>query len=324
MKRATNVPEILFPTLLALLAAACSGDAADLTVPEPDGPNRAPVAVGSIPAVTVAVGETVVVDAAAYFSDPDGDGLSYAAVSSDPALATVAVAGSAVTVAGVAKGTATVTVTASDGGGGTAQQAFAVVVPNRAPQVVGFILAVTVAVGETAVVDAAAYFSDPDGDGLSYAAVSSDPALATVAVAGSAVTVAGVGPGTATVTVTARDGGGGTVQQAFAVVVPNRAPQVVGFILAVTVAVGETAVVDAAAYFSDPDGDGLSYAAVSSDPALATVAVAGSAVTVAGVGPGTATVTVTASDGGGGTARNRPSPSRSQTAPRRLWAPSPP
>ncbi len=303
MKRAANVPEILFPTLLALLAAACSGDAADLTAPEPDGPNRAPVAVGSIPAVTVAVGETVVVDAAAYFSDPDGDGLSYAAVSSDPALATVAVAGSAVTVAGVAKGTATVTVTASDGGGGTAQQAFAVAVPNRAPEVVGSTPAVTVAVGETVVVDAAAYFSDPDSDGLSYAAVSSDPALATVAVAGSTVTVTGVAKGAATVTVTASDGGGGAAQQAFEVTIPNRAPVAVGSLPAVTVALGETAVVDAAAYFSDPDGDGLSYAVVSSDRSRVTVApVAGSTVTVAGVGQGTATVTVTASDGDGGAA----------------------
>ena len=56
---------------------------------------------------------------------------------------TVAVNGAVVTLTGVAKGDATVTVTASDGSL-TAQQAFTVTVPNRAPEAVGTIAAQTV------------------------------------------------------------------------------------------------------------------------------------------------------------------------------------
>ena len=170
------------------LLAACGSDT---TAPEPEPPpNRAPVAVGSIPAVTVAVDGTAVVDAAGYFSDPDGDGLSYAAVSSDPALATVAVTGSAVTVAGVAKGAATVTITASDGGGGTAQQGLAVTVPNRAPEATGAAVDLVLKAGGAARdVNLADWFSDPDGDSLAYAAVSTDAAVFSVEVVASGAVI---------------------------------------------------------------------------------------------------------------------------------------
>ena len=105
-------------TLLAL--AVCGAGCGD--EPQPTAPNRPPVAVGSIAALTVAVDSAAAVDVAGYFSDPDGDALAYAAASSDTGRATVTMAGSVLTVAGVAKGEATVTVTASDGGGASAQQ----------------------------------------------------------------------------------------------------------------------------------------------------------------------------------------------------------
>ncbi len=113
--------------LMAALFGTLAGCETPSTVP-PAPPNRPPVAVGSIPAVIVQVDRAVTVDAAEYFTDPDGDGLAYAASSSDSSRVTVSVAGSTVTAAGVVRGAATVTVTASDGDGATTQQAFVVTV----------------------------------------------------------------------------------------------------------------------------------------------------------------------------------------------------
>lgn len=177
MKTATDFPAIGITVVLAL-AAACSRDVpSSPVIPEPE-PNRAPVAVGSIPAVTVEVNGSRRVDAAAYFSDPDGDALSYSVASSDPGVARVSVAGSAVTVAGVAKGAATVTVTASDGEGGTAHQVFAVTVPNRAPEAMAVPRDLVLEVGGAVLdLNLAEWFSDPDGDSLAYAAASTDTAV---------------------------------------------------------------------------------------------------------------------------------------------------
>ena len=266
-------------------------------------PNRPPEAVGTIGDVEVQVDGAAVVDLAGSFADPDGDELVYAATSADPTRATAAVAGSAVTVTGVAKGRATVTVTATDTEGLTAQQGFAVTVPNRPPEATAAIADLTVEVDSAVVVDLATRFADPDGDALVYAATSADPTRATAAVAGSAVTVTGVAKGRATVTVTATDTEGLTAQQGFAATVPNRGPGAAAAIADVTVEVDSAAVVDLATRFADPDGDELAYAATSSDPARATVAVTGSAVTVTGIAKGRATVTVTATDTEGLTAR---------------------
>ena len=68
----------------------------------------------------MAVGETRSVSASQYFSKPDGQALTYSTTSADPAVGTVSVAGSTVTVAAVAKGTTNVTVTAAERQGGVA------------------------------------------------------------------------------------------------------------------------------------------------------------------------------------------------------------
>ena len=222
MKTATDFPATIIPVVLALVVGACSSDVLTLAVPQPE-PNRAPVAVGSIPTATVAVDGTHRVDAAAYFSDPDGDGLSYAAASSDPGLARVSVAGSAVTVTGVAKGEATVTVTASDGNGGTAHQVFAVIVPNRAPEATAAAHDLVLEVGGPARdVNLADWFSDPDGDSLVYAAASTDTAVFRVrAMSGSVVRVEAGKAGTAALEAAATDSEGLSVGKTVAVSVSD-------------------------------------------------------------------------------------------------------
>ncbi|MDE0072555.1 MAG: Ig-like domain-containing protein [Gammaproteobacteria bacterium] len=262
-------------------------------------PNRAPVATDSIPGQSVRAGASVTLDLAEHFRDPDGDALSYAAASSEPEVATVAVSGASLTITGVSGGTATITVTASDPGGLSAQQAFQATVPNRAPVAADSIPGQSVRAGASVTLDLAEHFRDPDGDALSYAAASSEPEVATVAVSGASLTITGVSAGTATITVTASDPGGLSAQQAFEATVPNRAPAAADSIPDQSVRAGASVTLDLAGHFSDPDGDALSYAAASSEPDVATVAVSGASLTVTGVSGGTAAVTVTASDPGG-------------------------
>ena len=200
--------------LAAVAWATACGDGA--TGPQPAA-NRSPVTVGTIPAQEVNVGQPVTVNVSAYFSDPDGDALSYTPASSDAGVATASVSGSTVTVAGVTAGAVTVTVTARDPRGLSAQQSFAVTVPNRSPETVDSIPDLELTVGDISTVDVSAYFSDPDGDALSYTPASSDAGVATASVSGSTVTVTGVTAGRVTVTVTARDPGGLSAQQSFAV-----------------------------------------------------------------------------------------------------------
>ncbi len=91
--------------------------------------NDAPEAVGVIPDQTLEEGGgAVTVDLTPYFTDVDGDALSYAAVSSDESAVTVAVAGATLTLSPFVTGTAMVTVTAADPDGLTATQTFGVLV----------------------------------------------------------------------------------------------------------------------------------------------------------------------------------------------------
>ncbi len=290
--------------------ATCGGDGGTTptpttppTPPTPPPPaNRAPTATGSIEAQTIPAGESVTVDVAGNFTDPDGNTLSFSAASSDDAVATASVSGSSVTIEGVAAGSATVTVTASDPGGLSATQSISVTVEavNQAPVGEGIIDDQGLVVGDEVTVDVSANFSDPDGDELTYTATSSDTTVATVATEGAMVTITAVGAGEATVTVTATDPGDLSATQEFGVTVEesNEPPVAEGTIDDVTVVAGSEVSVDVTANFSDPDGDDLTYAATSSDDAVATVATEGAVVTVTGVAPGSATVTVTASDAG--------------------------
>ena len=119
---------------LVLCQAAGCGDSTSPTAPtaltstQVFG-NRAPSASGAIPAQTLAVdGVAATMDAAPYFVDPDGDTLTYAAVSSDAAVTTASISGSTVMLTPVSLGTAVATVTATDPGGLTATQPITVTV----------------------------------------------------------------------------------------------------------------------------------------------------------------------------------------------------
>ncbi len=294
-------------TVLTVVAIAKGTATVTLTAMDPGGmkavqsfvvlvPNRPPLPEGSVPGQTVEVADSATVDISPFFNDPDGDALSYSVVVSDTLVAAASVAESMITVAAVAKGQATITVTATDTEGLTAAQSFAVMVPNRPPLVMDTIAAQVVKVGNTGDLDMTPFFSDPDGDPLTYTAVSADRDIAWASVVESSVSVLAVAKGETTITVTATDTEGLAVAQDFPVTVPNQTPLPRGSIPAQTVRVDSVFKVDATPYFSDPDGDALTFVAASSDSTVATATAAGQTVTVTAVAKGQATVTVTVTD----------------------------
>ena len=222
--------------VLAGLLAGCGDD--DNRPSTPTGPttptvtvpsNRAPQTSQSISDQTVFLGEDVQLDMQSYFSDPDGDTLTYDATSSNTHVATVSVAGSTVTVSTMNLGRANVRVTARDPAGLTATQSFSVTGerrPNRAPQASRSVPDQTLKLDEdeTASIDLNRYFTDPDDDALTYDATSSNTHVATVSVSGSTVALTARHLGRADVRVTARDPDGLTATQGFSVTVEQGGP----------------------------------------------------------------------------------------------------
>ena len=77
-------------------------------------PNRAPTAVGSLSARSLARGRALELDVESAFADPDGDKLTYAVSSSSSVVVAVRLEGTRVTLTGMGAGQASVTVTAID------------------------------------------------------------------------------------------------------------------------------------------------------------------------------------------------------------------
>ena len=264
--------------------------------------NRAPVAVGTIPDVGLFEGEEFMAPVVQFFSDPDDDPLTYAAVSGDTMVVTASMSGSLITVVGVGAGETTITLTATDPEGLSATQTanFTVTAVNQGPVLTDTIPHQDLAVGGTLTLDVSGTFTDPDGDTLTLTVESEDTTVATASLDGTMLTLVGIDVGTSFVSLTATDPGGLSATQTFAAFVAsgNQAPMAVGTIGAQNVRVGDSATVDVSGNFSDPDDDELIYMAASSDDDIATVSVAGAEVTVTGVSAGSATVTVTATDPG--------------------------
>jgi len=147
--------------MLVVWATACGDD--------PVGEaNRPPATIAQIASATIPSGDSLQLDLSNYFTDPDGDNLTYSATSSNPGVAALSVSGSTVTVSAMSQGSATATVTATDPGGLSTSQSFEVTVPNRAPEVRDSIPAQQLDRREPVQLEMAAYFTDPDGDTLTY------------------------------------------------------------------------------------------------------------------------------------------------------------
>ena len=289
---------IALPLLLTIgWVIGCGDGDSPIVDPGPAPPaNQAPETTGAIPAQSLHVGTNVTVDLSQYFSDADDDALTYSATSSDTLVAEAGVSDHRLILVAVSRGAAAAAITASDGRGGEARQSFPVTVLNAPPRAVGEIASRTLGPGSTTAIDLSEYFSDSDGDALTYRAASSDTLVARVSVSGHELTLVAVSRGTVSATITATDGSGGEARHSFSVSVLNSPPIPATEIASRTLATGSTRTIDLSGYFSDADGDALTYSAASSDARVAEVSVSGSELAMVGVSPGVAEATVTARD----------------------------
>ena len=289
--------------------------------PTGGGTNSPPRATGSIPAQTMTVGGAAAsVDVARYFTDADGDRLTYSASSNRTRIVRAAASGSTVTLTPVAAGTATVTVTARDPDGASATQSIAVTVDEPTggapftddPLVRGVTPVRAVhfqelrsrvdALRARARLSAFAWTDVLTADATPIRRIHVTELRVALAEAYAATGRSSPPYSDAVVTVGATPIRAQHISELRAAVValetaPNREPQAVGSVPAQTLTIGGGRLaVDVAPYFDDPDRDPLSYEAESSDTGIVTVSVSGSTVTLAPVADGTATVTVSARD----------------------------
>lgn len=288
-----------------------------------DSDNRSPVKVGSIPDTVIAVGDSIEGDASDYFSDPDGDALSFSATSSNTSVATVRLSGDIGTVTAVAEGTATIRVTATDPGGLMAEQTFRVTVAGDTGGDYKTISGLTITQagalkwgnftnsgcfgtsrvtinGVSYEVHWTEWQRRDNVAGSAWAQVSGTRKNGQLCGYGLASAKAGVYRFVGEFTVGGVRGkyrsenevtvGGGS---------SNQSPVTVGSISAKTLKPGDSTTVNASDYFRDPDGDALTYTASSSSASVATASVSGDTVTVKAVADGEATIRVTARDPGG-------------------------
>ncbi len=250
------------------------------------------------------------VSLAGVFTDADRDTLTITASSSNDGVATTTLNGQSLTVSAKQAGTATITVTAADGRGGSVSDAFSVTVspkPNNAPTVASALGDLSgLREGDARQVSLAGVFTDADDDTLTITTNSSNDGVATATLNDQNLTVNAKQAGTATITVTAADGNGGSVTDAFSVTVspkpkPNSAPTVASSLGALSgLRAGDTRQVSLAGVFTDADGDTLTITASSLNNAVATATVNGQNLTISAKQAGTTTITVTAADDRGG------------------------
>ena len=284
----------------------------DTAVVEQD--NRIPTVSAAIADVIIQYeGGTKTISLSGVFSDADNDSLNITASSSDATKASVSVASdyTGLTLTGKAKGTATITVTADDGNGGTVSDVFTITV-KAAPTVSSAISDISgMSIGDNQDISLDGVFRDADNDSLNVTASTSDYNIAEAIIFQDTLTIIAVGNGSATITVTAQDTDGNGATDTFEVAVgaqqqqrQNRAPTISAAIANVTIPYeGGTRTISLSGVFSDADNDSLNVTATSSDATKAGVSVASdhTSLTLSGKARGTATITVTADDGNGGT-----------------------
>ena len=187
--------------------------------------NHPPVAVGTIPAQILTVGDAaIVVNVSDKFNDADGDTLHYTASSDNTNVVSVSTSGTQVTLVPKRVGNASVTVTASDGTL-TATQTLSVSVAaapteNEAPVAIGVIPVQSLTLdGASSTVDLSVYFSDANGDTLTYAVWPDDKHVVRLERKGTLLTIIPKAAGRATVTVKATDPDGLEARQRISVLV---------------------------------------------------------------------------------------------------------
>ena len=273
----------------------------NVTVNLAEIPNEDPT-IEPIDNQSIEVGQTALVTIT--YSDPDSDPLTVTAISGSSEIATVFPSSTTqLAISGNAAGTATITVSVDDGRGGTAETTFDVTVtttnqpPNIAPipsQTCESLDVITLTLS----------YSDPDGDNVVIAVTSDNELIAIPLILEDQVTleITCDTVGEARITVNADDGRGGATETTFIVAVTEtNADPILDDIPAIELEAGDISPV--VINYSDPDGDTLTVAAISSDSQIVTVVISSpTELSVNAISAGLATITVSIDDGNGGSA----------------------
>ncbi|MDO6461910.1 putative Ig domain-containing protein [Granulosicoccaceae sp. 1_MG-2023] len=254
----------------------------------------------TIPSQSGTIGEKFSLNLADYASDADGDTLKYS-FGGTPGF--LSLNGSVLSGTPASANSWTVTVSVTDSYHDEISKTFKLTVTNPAPVKKGTIPDMTFTVAESVSESLSGYFSDPNGDTLSYS-YSGLPAgingnESTGLISGSAL-LSAVNGSPHSVTVTASDGSG-SVKQSFKIYVesaepePNNTPTVSQSAADKTVERGEN--VSFTSAFSDSDGDPLTFSVNAGGSGLSYTETATS-VTVSGTADtvGSFTIKVTAQD----------------------------
>ena len=188
--------------------ASARAEKCNTAIPEYSGESSsslslgAPVAVGTMRDRMLTTSGTSVVrfSVARYFTDPDGDDLTYSPSVSPAGKVQASITDSTLTLTAVSKGTATVTVTATDPSSADATQVFDATIANSVVEAIGTIPDTTVAVGASLVFNVSPYFRDPDPEDrprLRYLGASLNRDLASARVSDSTLTITGLSAGRA-------------------------------------------------------------------------------------------------------------------------------
>lgn len=189
-------------------------------IKEEEPPNAAPVVENALNDLSLTTGfGSQTIDVATVFTDPDGNELILAVSSADEAVATASLSGTTLTITEKGKGSTTITLTADDQLGGTAQDEFSITISaaaNQTPTVSNPLADLELVEGfGTENVDISNVFADADGDNLTITASSTNNAVATVSISGNSLVITEQAKGDTTITLTADDGKGGTVTDQF-------------------------------------------------------------------------------------------------------------
>ncbi len=213
--------------------------------------------------------QSVSIDLSGLLTDPDGPTATWSATGLPPGLTIAPTTGlisgtldRAASVSGPGgTGTYSVTVSVADGAGGTVSRTFAWTVTNPAPTAADDSASTTHSVAVSG--NVAGNDTDPDGDVLTFT-LNGGPAhgTATVAAGGGFVYTPTAGfVGTDAFTYRVTDAQGASAVATVNVTVTDRAPVAIGTVSGQAAVDGATVSLPTTAYFSDPDGDALTWTA---------------------------------------------------------------
>ena len=297
-------------TITGVMGASPGDVEIQLTATDPHGFSATSVFVATVvnigPMVAMAIEpqeldriEPLVLDLSAVFEDADGEITSIAAtVAEEGIVATSEITeNGTLTVTGLAVGSTSITLTATDDNDAYTMVEFDVTVINIEPVVVERIPEQSTTRAENLVLDIGGTFNDPDAsnDLMTYAVAVQDETYVRASLDGTTLTLAGLDVGVTRVTLKATDADDGKAETSFSTTIENVDPVAIGSLPAINLEVGGQALTQSiAGLFMDDDP--LSYAVSVADSSVAQATLIGTSATIAPASRGSTTLVVTALD----------------------------